>query len=166
MKYLIDTNSFITPYRGYAPIDVAVTLWDKFKDMSNSSTILLLDKVEQEMAINSDVLRQWVNANFNTVSIVSFQNNQQAIANYATISRWAVSQKRSQKALEKFLSHDAADIYLVAYAATDPANYTVVSFEVSNKNSSSEFKLPDVCNQFGVRCIPFQDMFRELKETY
>lgn len=24
MKYLIDANTFITPYRGYAPMDVAV----------------------------------------------------------------------------------------------------------------------------------------------
>ena len=80
--------------------------------------------------------------------------------------RWAASQNRSQKALEKFLRPDAADIFLVSYAATDPNNYTVVSFEVSNHNGSSEFKLPDVCNQFGVKCIPFQDMFRELNETY
>ena len=29
MKYLIDANTFITPYRGYAPIDVAVTYFIK-----------------------------------------------------------------------------------------------------------------------------------------
>lgn len=166
MKYLIDANTFITPYRGYAPMDVAVTLWDKFKDMSNSGTIVLLDRVQQELFINSDALHQWVGANFNVASIETFQNNQQAVAKYATISRWAASQNRSQKALEKFLRPDAADIFLVSYAATDPTNYTVVSFEVSNHNGSSEFKLPDVCNQFGVKCIPFQDMFRELNETY
>ncbi|MBQ8273298.1 MAG: DUF4411 family protein [Bacteroidaceae bacterium] len=111
MKYLIDANTFITPYRGYAPMDVAVTLWDKFKDMSNSGTIVLLDRVQQELFINSDALHLWVDANFNVASIETFQTNQQAVAKYATISRWAASQNRSQKALEKFLRPDAADIF-------------------------------------------------------
>lgn len=166
MKYLIDANTFITPHRGYAPMDVAVTLWNKFKGMSDTGTILLLDRVQNELYANADALRQWVDANFNMASLVTFQDNQQAIVNYGIISRWAASQNRSQRALEKFLRQDAADIYLAAYAATDPYNYTVVSFEVSNHNGPSEFKLPDVCNQFGVKCIPFQDMFRELHETY
>ena len=157
---------FITPHRGYAPIDVAVTLWDKFKNMSDVGTILLLDRVQQELSVHADALHQWVDANFNIASIVSFQNNQQAVANYGTISRWAVSQNRSQRALNKFLRPEAADIFLVAYAATDPNNYTVISFETSNNNAAFDFKLPDVCNQFGVRCIPFQDMFRELQEVY
>ena len=82
MKYLIDANTFITPYRGYAPMDVAVTLWDKFKDMSNSGTIVLLDRVQQELFINSDALHLWVDANFNVASIETFQNNQQAVAKY------------------------------------------------------------------------------------
>lgn len=111
-------------------------------------------------------MKYLIDANFNMASLVTFEDNQQAIANYGVISRWAASQNRSQRALEKFLRQDAADIYLAAYAATDPNNYTVVSFEVSNHNGSSEFKLPDVCNQFGVKCVPFQDMFRELHETY
>jgi hypothetical protein len=44
--------------------------------------------------------------------------------------------------------------------------YAPMDVAVSNHNGTSEFKLPDVCNQFGVKCIPFQDMFRELHETY
>jgi hypothetical protein len=166
MKYLIDANTFITPHRGYAPIDVAVTLWNKFKGMSDNNTILLLDRVQQELYVHADALQQWVNENFNVASLVTFQNNQHAVTNYGVISRWAAAQNRSQKALNKFLRIDSADIFLVAYAATDPEMYTVVSFESSNNNASFEFKLPDVCNQFGVRCIPFQDMFRELNETY
>lgn len=166
MKYLIDANTFITPYREYAPMDVAVTLWDKFQGMSDNGTIVLLDRVQRELNINADALRQWVDAHFNDASIVEFQNNQQAVANYGLVSRWAASQNRSERALNKFLNPDKADVFLVAYAAIDPNNFTVVSFEVTNHNGPSEFKLPDVCNQFGVKCIPFQDMFRELNETY
>lgn len=58
MKYLIDANTFITPHRGYAPLDVAVTLWDKFKSMSDTGSILLLDRVRHELSINADALRQ------------------------------------------------------------------------------------------------------------
>ena len=166
MKYLIDANTFIAPYRGFAPMDVAVTLWDKFKCMSDTGTIVLLDKVRNELYVHADALHQWVDANFNISSILVFQDNQQAVSNYGAISRWAASQNRTQKALDKFLRQDAADIFLVAYASTAPANYTVVSFEGSNHNAPSDFKLPDVCNQFGVKCIPLQDMFRELHEVY
>ena len=60
MKYLIDANTFITPHRGYAPMDVAVTLWNKFKGMSDTGTILLLDRVQNELSVNADALRQWI----------------------------------------------------------------------------------------------------------
>ena len=73
MKYLIDANTFITPHRGYAPMDVAVTLWDKFKNMSAAGSILLLDRVQQELFVNADALHQWVDANFSIASIVSFR---------------------------------------------------------------------------------------------
>ena len=49
MKYLIDANTFIAPHRGYAPMDVAVTLWNKFKGMSDTGTILLLDRVQMQL---------------------------------------------------------------------------------------------------------------------
>ena len=84
-------------------MDVAVTLWGKFKDMSDNGTIVLLDKVEQELSINADALQQWVAANIDVAAIVKFQSNPQALANYAAISRWAAAQNRTQRALEKFL---------------------------------------------------------------
>lgn len=59
-----------------------------------------------------------------------------------------------------------ADIYLVSFAAVSPAEYTIVSMEVSAPANIGEIKLPDACNYFGVNCIQLQDMFRQLREIF
>lgn len=41
MRYIVDSNSFITPHRGYSPIDVARSLWSKIS--SNAGEIKLPD---------------------------------------------------------------------------------------------------------------------------
>lgn len=45
MKYLIDSNTFVAPHRGYAPIDVAISLWSKIKDMADEGIICSIDMV-------------------------------------------------------------------------------------------------------------------------
>ena len=71
-----------------------------------------------------------------------------------------------QPAKDKFMDVTRADIYLVSYAATAPDEWTVVSQERPAPLRSTEIKLPDACAQFGVRCILFMDMFREMHESF
>lgn len=112
MRYIVDSNSFITPHRGYSPIDVARSLWSKISALADSHTFY------------------------------------------------------TPKAKQKFLRMDKADIYLVAFAAVAPEEWTIVSMERPAPRNAGEIKLPDACAKFGVGCLMLQDMFREMGESY
>lgn len=89
------------------------------------------------------------------------------MAKFREVSTWAQSHRTyNNTAKRKFLDPTKADIYLVAYSAAHPENYTIVSFEKPNPHNVGEIKLPDACDAFGVRCIMMADMFRDLGQTY
>lgn len=165
MIYLIDTNCFITPARGYCPIDVAINFWNKIKELANNEIIHSIDKVRDELYKNNDSLKQWMTANIPKTFFKSFDEN--TIQSFQQVVQWANdSTNYTTKAKNKFLAADKADIYLVAYAATNPSNITVVSMERSNHNGQGEIKLPDACAHFKANCIQLEDMFRQLQETF
>lgn len=166
MKYLIDSNSFIAPHRGYAPIDVAVSLWNKIRYLADNGVICSLDKVRQELYANDDELKVWLMTNIKKDFFIPFESDE-TNGKLADILNWAIKHRvYSQKAKEKFMKMDKADVFLASFVSVHPGEYKVVSFEHSNHFGSSEIKLPDVCSQFGAKCITLQNMFRELKETF
>lgn len=166
MNYIIDSNVFITPHRGYSPIDVAVSLWAKLRDLAQCGTINSIDKVEDELNTHDDELSLWMRTNVPNSFFLS-TNTQETINKLQSIINWANSSTfYNQTAKRKFLHLDKADIYLVAFAAVDPTNWTVVSMEKPNPHNTGEIKLPDACTYFNVRCISLQDMMRELGEIY
>lgn len=66
-------------------------------------------------------------------------------------------------AIQEFLTADLADPWLVAYAKAN--NCTIVTYEKSEPNRKSRIKIPEVCNQFGVRYINTVGLLRELNEN-
>lgn len=63
MRYIVDSNSFITPHRGYSPIDVARSLWSKISSLASEHKIYSLDKVKEELYLHDDELKEWMKAN-------------------------------------------------------------------------------------------------------
>lgn len=95
------------------------------------------------------------------------KDNPDSIKKLSIIVQWASSSTfYTQKAKEKFLRMDKADIYLASFASVNPQEWTIVSMERSAPNSPSEIKLPDVCKQYHVKCIQLQEMFREIRDVY
>ena len=167
MKYIFDTNSFITPHRGgYNPLDVAVSFWKKIQELSDSSVIKSLDKVKNELSGHDDVLKQWIDRTLPKDFFIKFES-EETMSKLKEVSYWAHSHKTyNARAKTKFLDAKKADIYLVAFSATFPEDYSIVSFERPNPYHIGEIKLPDACKAFGARCIMMADMFRELGQKY
>lgn len=166
MKYIIDSNCFITPHRSFCPTDVGVSFWNKVRSLYETGAICSLDKVKDELYGNSDDLKIWMTGNLKEDFFLPFEN-EASVQRLSEIMRWAsASTFYTSKAKEKFLRMDKADIYLASFASVNPQQWTVVSMETSAPNSPGEIKLPDVCNQYNVKCIQLQSMFRELGEVY
>ncbi len=68
-----------------------------------------------------------------------------------------------KNAIDDFLAANLADPWLVAF--TLDKEITIVTYEKSEPTIKRKIKIPEVCNQFGVRYINTIDMLRELKEV-
>lgn len=166
MKYIIDSNCFVSPHRSFCPTDVGVSFWNKLQILAREGKICSLDKVQDELYSNSDELKAWMESNLEDNFFLSFESAP-SIQKLTTITQWAATNTfYTERAKSKFLRMDKADIYLASFASVNPNEWTVVSMERSAPNSSGEIKLPDVCMQYNVRCIQLEEMFREMRETY
>ncbi len=166
MKYIIDSNCFVTPHRSFCPIDIGLSFWKKMRILAEEGKICSLDKVKDELYSNSDDLKHWMETNLGEQFFIKFDHTS-SVQKLTTIAQWADTNTfYTPKAKMKFLRMDKADIYLASFASVAPSEWTIVSMERSAPNNSGEIKLPDVCMQYNVKCIQLEEMFRELRETY
>ena len=47
-KFLIDSNSFMTPYRQYYAFDLVPTFWKELSKRTDSGNLILLDMVKAD----------------------------------------------------------------------------------------------------------------------
>ena len=59
-KFLIDSNSFMTPYRQYYAFDLVPTYWKELSKCMDTGKIVLLDMVKGEIDKWRDDLAEWV----------------------------------------------------------------------------------------------------------
>lgn len=109
MRYIVDSNSFITPHRGYSPIDVARSLWSKISSLASEHKIYSLDKVKEELYLHDDELKEWMKANMPSDYFLS-SDHAEVITKLQEIIAWADSHTfYTPKAKQKFLRMDKAD---------------------------------------------------------
>lgn len=161
--YLLDTNFFIQSHRMSNSLDVAVSFWNKVKELADSGRLVSIDKVKKEIYGSEDQLEAWCVGN---LPDDFFQDTSGVLVSYARIAAWAVSKNFQYKpqALQTFLDADEADAWLVAYALEH--NLKIVTNEVSAPLSKNSIKIPDVCIAFGVPFLNPMQMFREMGERY
>lgn len=163
--YLVDSNFFIQAHRLYYPLDVIASFWSKVSQLSDQGIIKSIDKVKIEIYDNSaheDELKAWCQSHLSTDFFISTESS---IANYAQIAQWAssMSHQYHKNAIDEFLATNLADPWLVAHAMGQ--KITIVTYEKSEPYIKRKIKIPEVCNQFGVRYINTIEMLRELKEV-
>ncbi len=156
MKYLIDTNIFITGHKVHYPMDIHVSYWGALVDQIAQGNFVIIDKVRDE--IQDAPLVNWLRQN---VQRELYATTADSIGEYSRIQQWA-AQSAVFSCIEKshFANSKVADPYLVAKAMS--GGYTIVTYETSVGQGSTKIKIPDVCKAFGVRCISINEALREL----
>ena len=164
--YIVDSNFFIQAHRFTYPLDVALSFWNKVKQLALDGKIISIDKVKAEIYDKNDALETWCK---NNLPEDFFKSTSQIIdTKYREVTQWAYS-KRShylEKALNEFLDADEADAFIVAYALEDMTSRTIVTQEVSRPEMKRKIKIPEPCNFFNIQYLDVIEMFRELKETF
>jgi hypothetical protein len=163
-KYLIDTNSFITPYKTFYSFDIAASFWDKLQNEIIKGNLIVLDLVRNELCKVDDELSSWIKKI--DTSLILTTKNPIIVKKYSEILAYIqTSGFYKETALAEWARADIADAWLIAAAAT--YDYTIITFEAPNgnlniRNKSRMAKIPDVCSVFGVTCENLYYLMRQL----
>lgn len=154
-KFLLDANTFITPFQNYYPFDLAQGFWKQFSGKFRLDSIYILDVVKNEIMKGEDELSEW----FGSISDVNIidRRNESIIAKYGEVLRFLQeSPLYSEKALRNWSDIHIADPWLIAAASA--LGYTLVTFEtsagvISSNSPSGKPKIPDIAKNFDVKCV-------------
>jgi len=153
--FVLDTNVFISANNRYYAPDLCAEFWRRLAEYNEKGVVSSIDRVYDELTRQEDILSGWANKNR---SMFVSTHNDQVEEKYADMTEWVRRGQYRAEALEEF--SNAADGWLAAFASVTGAK--LVTHEQPAPGSLSHVKLPDVCEEFGVKCVDTFDMLRTL----
>ena len=156
MLYLADANVFIDAHRDYYPIKSVPEFWEWLIKNASKDRAKLTMEIYRELETGDDELSNWV------------RNNEQILLLNEEVGSDLVRQVAMQYLGASFDDEDIvnlrADPLLIAAAMVDKQERVVVTSEKSKPSAQGENrKIPDVCEDLGVRCINPFEFNRELR---
>ncbi len=126
-KFLIDANSFMTPYRQYYAFDLVPTYWEKISKCTDSGRLILLDMVKAEIDKGKDDLADWLSKQESFV--ICNHISSKIVGKYQEILQYIQScGLYKEQALQTWADGDVADPWLIAAAAVN--DYVIITAEV------------------------------------
>ncbi len=158
-KYLIDTNVLITAYRSTYPMDVFEAFWENILKYFKTGEILLIDMVYNEIVAGDDFLKEWIEENKDSITILS-SDESLVIEEYSNVIQVVMDESNySVSAKEDFA--DIADSWLIAHAKCN--GYTIVTEETYQSSIHRKVKIPNECIRHDINFIKTIDLLRVLK---
>lgn len=148
-KYVFDSNIFMNLQRRQ-PIDIYPSLWNKLGELMTSGIIISSQEVYDEIAVGGDELEKWAKSRkeYFLPSDVAIQSEVRTILqNYRGL-------------VEGGKKKNSADPFVIALAKENQC--TLVTEEKRNGNKDTP-KIPDVCDEYAIKCIDFVTFSREEK---
>lgn len=144
VKYLLDTNSFITPYRSYYNPQITPPFWNNLLSLFEKCHLYTIDKVVEEIKKGRDWLTDWIKK-LPKNKVLKPEEDISIMQKYEEIVRYLETTDYRKK--DEFINCDA---YLITYVLT--YDYVLVTFE--KLDSSKIIKIPKVCNALGIPVSP------------
>lgn len=158
--YWIDSSVFIEGKKGPYGFDIAPRFWSLLDDMIAAARITCPIRVYDELRSVPDELKDWGQARRESGLFVEPSAVVQKA--FATIVEYVTQHYPDNQDRRRFL--DRADPWLIAHAMAQGG--TVVTLEGRVTGISQQVRIPNVCDQFSIRCITTYDMLRELGASW
>ena len=155
LLYLLDADVPIDANRYYYPVDRVPQFWDWLVTLGQGGQVKFPQEIYNEVTAGNDAAANWLKANAADLLLNE------------TVSRPVVDQVISAGYAPDLTDDEiekiGKDMFLIAYAHVQPANRTVVSNEVSKpRKIRANRRIPDVCQDLGVRAINIFTLIQEL----
>lgn len=165
MIHLIDAGVLITANSLYYPVDRVPEFWDWLLHHAEAGRVRVPQEIYEELKEGPedegrDLLFDWVSDDEVKRHLLLDEEVDPVLVNKVVSDGYAPDLTDSE------IEQIGRDPFLVAYALCDVRSRTVVTTEVSKpKKQRQNRKLPNVCDDFGVRWIDTFALVRELNFT-
>lgn len=163
MLYLLDANTLIDAKRDYYPIDRIPEFWEWIVYYGNQGDIKIPIEVYEEFSDTrdkdgkKDALAEWAEKIEVKESLLFKEEAEQDLV--ARITYGGYVAHPTDEELKKI----GRDPFLISYALKDIENRCIVTTESSKPSRNGANRhIPDVCNDFHIRCINNFQMIREM----
>lgn len=163
MLYLLDANTLIDAKRDYYPIDRVPEFWDWLIFHGQRGNIKIPIEVYEEFSDTKDQdgkkddLATWAEETEVKKALLFEEEVQQDLV--ARITYGGYTSNPTDDELKKI----GRDPFLLSYALQDLKNRCIVTTEVSKpKRQGANRQIPNVSNDFGIRCINTFKLTREM----
>lgn len=159
MLYLLDANVLIDANMYYYPVERIPEFWEWLEAMGKQGYVKIpseiFDEVVKPRPNDPDPVIGWLLDRENTLVLEDATPS-------VHVTR-VLEEGYGENLTDVDLSKIGRDPFLVAYALQDTNNRTVVSNEASKpKVQKANRRVPDVCDQFNVRCVNVFQFIRDL----
>ncbi len=151
--YCLDANFFIQAWNKYYSPDFFPNYWEYIDSLGQQGRLFVSDAVKDEIGKKDDTLKVWLDSRPHLV-----KKRTPRVGQFLT---QILGQHPTHKFLVSQTGRSAADPWVIAHAMAEGA--VVVSKEERTLTPiTNKIKIPDVCNNMGVRCIDDFGFIREL----
>lgn len=154
--YVVDANVFMQAANSYYAFDIVPKFWDWFEGRLGSDLFTVVP-VKDEILTQSDDLADWL-SKVDDPSWVLPVDDEATQLQMPVITKHCVDYGYRPAGISKFLS--GADPWVIACAREK--GWTVVTQEIAQPETRKRVKIPDVCDNLGVKNILVFDMLRQL----
>jgi hypothetical protein len=152
VSYSVDTSAFLDAWTRYYPVDVFPTIWGQIDHAAREGTLFACDEVLRELGKKDDGAHDWMKGR--SEMIVSLDGEieshvREIMDHYPRL----VDTKKGRSGGDPF-------VIAVAFAK----GMTVITGENATRRIEIP-RIPDVCDDLGIRWIRILDFFREQKWT-
>ncbi len=159
-NFWLDSNVFIEGKKGPYDFDIAPRFWTMIDELVEGGQVACPIQVYQELLDGQDEIVNWARERKNSGMFVdpsiAVQKEVRGVVSYV------VRSYPDNQARRRFLRR--ADPWIIAHAIAEGG--VVVSLESRVRPSSQQVKIPNVCDQYSVKCINTYDMIRQLGASW
>lgn len=152
MPYSIDTSAFLDAWVRYYPPDVFPGIWEQMDRAAKGGIVKSSDEVLRELSKKDDGAHDWIKAHAEMVIALDNEIERDVQEIMSRYPRLVDSKK----------GRSGGDPFVIAVARVK--NLTVITGENATGNIAIP-RIPDVCDDLGIRWLRMLDFFREQKWT-
>lgn len=160
VDYWLDSSVFIEGLKGPYGFDLAPRFWIVLDEMAGEGLLACPKMVYDELSDGQDDLADWAKNRKETSLFAGIDAVVQA--RFRKVCAYVIGRYPDNQSRRRFL--DRADPWVIAHAIANGG--AAVTHERRNPDGSAKVKIPNVCENFGVRCIDVYRMLRDRGVTW